>query len=175
LAKTSLLDYKILSELLRNSKISDRQIAKKLGVSQPTITRRRSRLEKTLIEGYTVLPSMKELGFEIIALTFMASRREALTHGKLEVAQSKARKWHAKHPNVIFVGGGHGMGWNGVMVSLHKSFSDYAKFKAQHNTEFAEYIADTNSFIMEVDTNTALKPFNLSYLADLGTRAPETS
>jgi len=33
-------------------------------VSQPTVTRRRSRLEKTLIEGYTVMPSMKGLGFE---------------------------------------------------------------------------------------------------------------
>jgi len=171
LAKAKPLDFQILSELLRNSKVSDRQIAKKLGVSQPTITRRRSKLEKSLIEGYTVLPSMKELGFEIIALTFMASRREALTHGRLEEAQSKARKWHAKHPNVLFVGGGHGMGWNGVMVSLHKSFSDYAKFKADHNKEFGEYIADTNSFIMEVNSDTALKPFNLSYLADLGARA----
>jgi len=171
LAKAKPLDFQILSELLRNSKVSDRQIAKKLGVSQPTITRRRSKLEKSLIEGYTVLPSMKELGFEIIALTFMASRREALTRGKLEEAQSKARKWHAKHPNVIFVGGGQGMGWNGVMVSLHKSFSDYTKFKAEHNKEFGECIADTNSFIMEVNTDTALKRFDLSYLADLGARA----
>ena len=175
MAKTKPLDYKILSELLRNSKVSDRRIAKKLDVSQPTITRRRSQLEKSLIEAYTVLPNMKEMGFEIIALTFMASRREALTRGRLEVAQGKARNWHAKHPNVIFVGAGHGMGWNGVMVSLHKSFSDYAKLKAEHNKEFGEYIADTESFIMEVDTTTALKPFNLSNLADLGTLAPESS
>ncbi len=50
------IDYKILYELMKNSKVSDRQLAKKIGVSQPTIIRRRSRLEKEVINGYTAIP-----------------------------------------------------------------------------------------------------------------------
>ncbi len=162
------LDHKILSEMLKNSKVSDRQMARKLGTSQPTITRRRSKLEKSLIQAYTILPNLQEMGFEIMALTFIAGRREVLTRGRLEEAQKKAKEWHSKHPNVIFAGAGNGMGWNGVLLSLHKSYSDYVKFKAEHDKEFAEYLADTQSFIMEVDPATALKPFNPSYLADFG-------
>jgi DNA-binding Lrp family transcriptional regulator len=45
------VDLKILSELMKNSKASDRQLAKKIGVSQPTVTRRRARLERELIDG----------------------------------------------------------------------------------------------------------------------------
>jgi len=175
LAKSNLLDCKILSELLKNSRISDRQLAEKIGMSQPTVSRRRSGLEKTLIEGYTVVPKLKKMGFEIMALTFIADRREALTRGRLEEAQKKAREWHSKRPNVIYAGAGQGMGWNGVMVSVHKSYSDYVRFKAEHDKELGEYLADTQSFIMEVDPDTALKPFNLSYLADFSVSAPESS
>jgi DNA-binding Lrp family transcriptional regulator len=47
--KRQKLDLKLIAELMKNSKQSDRELAKKLGVSQPTVTRTRTRLEK---EGY---------------------------------------------------------------------------------------------------------------------------
>ena len=50
------IDFKILFELMKNSKTSDRKLAKKIGVSQPTVTRRRARLQKEVIEGYTTIP-----------------------------------------------------------------------------------------------------------------------
>lgn len=40
------VELKVLSELMKNSKISDRELAKTIGVSQPTVTRARTRLEK---------------------------------------------------------------------------------------------------------------------------------
>jgi DNA-binding Lrp family transcriptional regulator len=40
------IELKILSELMKNARISDRELAKKIGVSQPTVSRIRSRLEK---------------------------------------------------------------------------------------------------------------------------------
>lgn len=161
------LDYKILAELLRNSKVSDRTLAKKLGKSQPTITRRRSKLERSLIEGYTIMPQLREIGFEIIALTFIAGKRDQLGRGKFEQAQEKAKKWHDAHPNVIFAASGHGMGWTGVVVSLHTSYSDYVKFKSEHDTEFSEYLADTESFLMDLNPKMTLKTFHVKYLADV--------
>ena len=50
------LDYKLLSELIRNSRRSDRELAKVIGASQPTITRTRRKLEKEgYIKEYTIL------------------------------------------------------------------------------------------------------------------------
>ena len=63
---------KLLYEMMRNSKRSDRGIAKIIGVSQPTITRMRQRLEKTgYIRDYTVIPNLEKLGYEIAAFTFI--------------------------------------------------------------------------------------------------------
>ena len=65
------IDYKILFELMKDSHRSDRQLAKSLGVSQPTVTRRRAMLEENFIEGYTVIPKFGQIGFEIAAFTFL--------------------------------------------------------------------------------------------------------
>lgn len=40
------VELKLISELLKNSRRSDRELAKTLGVSQPTVSRTLKRLEK---------------------------------------------------------------------------------------------------------------------------------
>jgi DNA-binding Lrp family transcriptional regulator len=50
---------RLLKEMLKDSKRSDREIAKSLGVSQPTVTRTRAQLEKEYIETYTVIPDFE--------------------------------------------------------------------------------------------------------------------
>jgi len=69
---------KLLFALVKNSKRSDRDLAKILGFSQPTVTRLRKALEKEVIEQYTIIPSLPYLDFDIIALTF--SRTKELVH-----------------------------------------------------------------------------------------------
>lgn len=53
------IDYKLLFELMKDSHRSDRQLAKALGVSQPTVTRRRAMLEKNYIEGIHNYPQIR--------------------------------------------------------------------------------------------------------------------
>ncbi|MBE0513125.1 winged helix-turn-helix transcriptional regulator, partial [Candidatus Bathyarchaeota archaeon] len=61
----------LLYELMKNSKRSDRELAKVVKVSQPTITRMRKNLEKMeYIREYTIVPAVEKLGFELTALTF---------------------------------------------------------------------------------------------------------
>ncbi len=65
------VDLKLVSELLKNSRRSDRDLAKTLRVSQPTVTRVRTRLEREgIIREYTVIPDYAKLGFEIASITF---------------------------------------------------------------------------------------------------------
>jgi DNA-binding Lrp family transcriptional regulator len=56
------VDYQILWELVKNSRRSDRELARILGISQPTVTRRRTVLEKEVIDGYTAIPRWDKLG-----------------------------------------------------------------------------------------------------------------
>ena len=60
------IEWKLISELMKNSRRSDRDLAKVIGKSQPTVTRTRTRLEKQgYIKEYTMLPDFQKLGFEI--------------------------------------------------------------------------------------------------------------
>lgn len=48
--KMKAVDSKLLYELMKNSRRSDRELAKVLGISQPTVSRRRIALEKNFID-----------------------------------------------------------------------------------------------------------------------------
>lgn len=55
------VDFKILAGLMKNSKISDRKLADSIGVSQPTITRRRAFLEQKRSLDYTAIPDFAKI------------------------------------------------------------------------------------------------------------------
>ena len=147
---------KLLFELMKNAKRSDREIAKIIGVSQPTITRMRQRLEKTAIVDYTVIPDWTELGFEIMAMTFVKAK--GITNS------DNAKKWAAKNPNVIFTAGGEGMGMDYAMISFHKDYSGYSSFIDNLKSEWAENLQDIQSFLMTTGEERTVKPFSLKYL-----------
>jgi len=103
------LPQKLLRELLKNSKQSDRELAKILKVSQPTITRTRHKLEKSgLIKDYTIVPDFKKMGFQLLAINLAKIRPEVLSSGVIE----KAREFIERFPNTIFASTGEGMGMN---------------------------------------------------------------
>lgn len=66
------IELKLLSELMKNSRRSDRELAKAIGTSQPPVSRMISRLEKEgVIKEYTMIPDFSKVGLEIMALTFI--------------------------------------------------------------------------------------------------------
>ena len=148
---------KLLFELMKNAKRSDREIAKIIGVSQPTITRMRQRLEKTAIVDYTVIPDWTELGFEIMAMTFVKAKG-------LPETTEKAKKWAMNNPNVVFAAGGEGMGMDYSIMSFHNNYSDFSSFIDNLKTEWAENLQDLQSFLMTTGDELTVKPFSLKYL-----------
>ncbi len=71
------LEIRLISELMKNSRRSDRQIAKELGVSQPTVSRTIARLEKEgVLREYTAIPDFRRLGYNLVAITFGNVREE---------------------------------------------------------------------------------------------------
>ena len=157
------LPQKLLRELLKNSKRSDRDLAKILKVSQPTVTRTRHKLEKNgMIEDYTIIPNFREMGFEILALTFVKMRPEIFTPEKVE----EVKKYSARFPNTIFVSTGEGLGMNGVIVSFHKDYTDYHRKLNLLRADWKEFTEDIQSFIVSIGEE-QLKRFSLTYLKDV--------
>ena len=139
------LPQKLLRELLRNSKRSDRDLAKILKVSQPTITRTRHKLEKNgLVQDYTIIPNFEKMGFEILAVNFAKLRPEIFTP---EIGK-KAREFIAKFPNTIFASGGQGMGMNAVDIAFYRNFTEFHQRINRMKVEWKDYIEDIQSFIV---------------------------
>lgn len=158
------IDYKILFELMKDSHRSDRQLAKSLGVSQPTVTRRRGMLEENFIEGYTVVPKFGKIGFELAAFTFIKSKLKFKTGEEKTEALQTLKDWYMKQPNVVLVLDGRGMGWDAVCISLHESFSDFAQFIRVHDSELSDWVVESQTFHSDLKSGTTIKPFHLKYL-----------
>jgi len=157
------LAQQLLRELLKNSKRSDRDIAKVLKVSQPTITRTRHKLEQDkVIQDYTIIPNFRKMGFEILALTFVKMRPEILEPGAME----EAKKYAAKFPNSIFASTGEGLGMTGVIISFHKDYTDYHKKVNLLRVDWKQFTEDIKSFIISIGEG-EFKRFSLTYLKDV--------
>jgi DNA-binding Lrp family transcriptional regulator len=161
------IDYKILFELMKDSHRSDRQLAKSLGVSQPTVTRRRAMLEENFIEGYTVIPKFGQIGFEIASFTFLKSKLKFKTGEEKSESLQKMKEWYMKQPNVILVLDGRGMGWDAVCVSLHENFTNFAEFIRAHDSELSEWVVESQTFHADLKGGIIIKPFHLKYLTDV--------
>jgi len=70
------IELRLVSELMKNSRRSDRELARTLKISQPTVTRMRTRLEKEgIIKEYTMIPDFSKLGYHLIGITFIKLKK----------------------------------------------------------------------------------------------------
>jgi len=157
------LPQQLLRELLKNSKRSDRELAKVLKVSQPTITRTRRKLEREgEIQEYTIIPDFKKMGFELMGINLAKIRPELHSSEVIE----KAREFIGKVPNTIFASGGEGMGMNAVSIAFYRNYTEYQKRVNQFRTEWKDFIDGIQSFVVALGEG-EYKRFSLTYLKDV--------
>ncbi len=86
---------KFLFELLKDSKRSDRELAKVLGTSQATVSRMRNKLVRDgLIRQFTIIPDFAKIGFEIMAISSFKSRRNKEIKRKSNRIDNVKPKYH---------------------------------------------------------------------------------
>jgi len=164
--KTKDIDFRIISELMKNSKLSDRQLAKKLGVSQPTVTRRRKSLEGEIIENYTLVPKWDKLGYEILAINFVKIRQAVATDEKYQSVRERGLKWLMKQPNIIMTAASRGMGMDAFNISLHKGYADYDDWFRSFRLEWGDLVDDIQSVLVNLRGGEVVKPLNFKYLSE---------
>jgi DNA-binding Lrp family transcriptional regulator len=152
---------RLVAELLKDSKRSDRELAKILKVSQPTVTRMRHTLvTEGIIREFTAIPDFAKLGYEIMAVT-IARAKATLTMNE----QETAKKLVLDEPRVIFVASAEGMGRNGVMISLHKDYADFRNFMDNLKFNSEGYMREVDSMLISLSSSMMVKPLSFSYIA----------
>lgn len=159
-------ELRVLSELMKNSRRTDRELAKFLGVSQPTVSRIRHRLEeKGYIRAYTVMPDLARLGYQMVAATFVKYRGN-LDPKEAEKFRKQAEKRFRDHSfatNVMFERG-LGLGYTGVLISLHENYASYAEFRKIVN-RFVVLERDMESFVCDLNDKVHYRPLTFAPLA----------
>jgi DNA-binding Lrp family transcriptional regulator len=156
------VELRLISELVKNSRRSDRELAKVLGISQPTVSRTRMRLEKQGLINYSAVPNVAKLGFEIVAVTF--GKRDYQKHPEIDL--HKAKDFAERHPGIIFGAFGSGLGYDRIVISIHRNYSDYSKFLQELRNEWAETIDIKDSFKISLESKEVIQPLSLRNFAD---------
>lgn len=157
------LPQKLLRELLKDSKRSDRELAKVLMVSQPTVTRARHKLEKDgMIQDYTIIPDFRKMGFEIMAINFVKTHPKVLSPETIE----RAREFTAKFPSTIFASAGEGLGMTGVSISFYRNYTEYHQRMNHMRAEWKDLFEDVQGFVVSIGEG-EFKRFSLSHMKDV--------
>ncbi len=121
-------DLKIIAELMKNSRKSDREIARAVGISQPTVSRTIHRLEKEgIIKEYTMIPDFKQLGYQIMAFQFLG-KQETQKKEEREELRKAAKELESRTPYAnMMVVDGIGIGKGRILINLYKDYGSYTK------------------------------------------------
>jgi DNA-binding Lrp family transcriptional regulator len=162
----NVIDYKLLFELMKDARRSDRTLAKVLGMSQPTITRRRAKLEKELIDGYTAIPKWEKLRYSLFAMTFVKIKPVIASKEKYTAVRKRGLEWLMGQSNIVMAGACRGMRVDSFMISFHKTYSDYDEFMRNYRLELGEFIDNVESVLVNLCGKELLKPLNFKYLTE---------
>jgi len=160
------VELKLISELMKNSRTSDRKLAKAVGVSQPTVSRLVKRLEKDgIIKEYTMIPDFRKLGYQLLALTFV-KLRESLGSEETDKARKIAKQELEESPyGIVLLERGIGLGYDGVIVGLYEDYAAYT----EHRNKLREYpfleVTDVEGFLISLDDEVHYRPLTLQTLA----------
>jgi DNA-binding Lrp family transcriptional regulator len=169
------VERRLVSELLKNSQRSDRELAKALRVSQPTVSRLKKKLENQgVIREYTIIPDFHQLGYDIMAVIFLKLGQDgsSLSPQQLEEMFSKSRKLEKDNPRTfLLVKTGIGLNHDMIVISLFHDYSEYADYirmiKTESTAELSPYFegGSIEAFVINLEGKTHYQPLTLSRLA----------
>ena len=169
------VELKLIAELMKNSRRSDRELAKAIGVSQPTVSRMIRKLEKEgILKEYTAIPNFSKLGFEIMAITLVGLKKEP-TEEELKGMERVGKEIGKANPIALLLGmDGMGLGFSRVFVSFHEDYSSYIELRrlVKANARLID-ASRVESFIVSLVGEEPFQPLTLSTIASFLLRKDE--
>ncbi|MFB3887859.1 MAG: Lrp/AsnC family transcriptional regulator [Candidatus Bathyarchaeia archaeon] len=160
------IEQRMLCELVRNSRRSDRELAKAIGTSQPTATRVRTKLEKEgYIKEYTALPDIAKIGYSIMALHFLKLDLRLTQQELQEFKISHCEAIMKSNCPVFICKNGMGLGYNAVILSLHENYHSCDQFRMAMRESMPQYLTDMDTFLINLADEKMGLPFSFGLFA----------
>jgi DNA-binding Lrp family transcriptional regulator len=162
------IELKLVSELMKNSRRSDRQLAKVLGVSQPTVSRMIRRLEdEGIIREYTMIPDFKKLGYNIMAVIFVKHKAKTSPKAFAEAQRKGLQRLRSgESPEIVMAERGVGLGWDTMLLAYTRNYSEYAKLVQSAKRYQHLEMDEVESFIVNLSDDIHYREFSYSTLAN---------
>jgi DNA-binding Lrp family transcriptional regulator len=168
-------ELRLISELMKNGRRSDRELAKAVGMSQPTVTRVRTKLEKEgIIKEYAMIPDFRKLGFELASITFVKLRKE-LSEKESDEFRRYCKQLEKKSDKeaILMAMNGLGMGYDRVFISFHKDYSSYVKVIGEIKKIQDFDSSRIDSFMIDLNDGQHFQPLTFSAIANYLLKAKE--
>lgn len=161
------IEIRIISELMKNSRRSDRELAKVLKVSQPTVTRTRDRLEKEgIIKEYTMIPDFAKLGYQLMGFT-LVRMKETLGKEQWEEVKKKTLDLEKKNPHASLMAlSGMGLGKNRLFVTFYENYSAYSRAMTIVKEILFADVDRIDSFLVDLKDESTYRLLDLSTIAN---------
>ena len=159
------VELRLVSELIKNSRRSTHELAKAIGVSQPTVSRLLRKLEdKGVVREYTILPDFRRLGYNLMALTFF--KLKPLQAQEIQRAQEQTEQLLREESfGIVMYEKGMGLGYDMLAVSFHQDYSSFIKMKQKaFDFSFLE-LTGSDSFLIDLNDKIHYRPFSLMAVA----------
>ncbi len=151
---------------MKDSRRSDRELARAIDASQPTVSRLIAKLKKgQYITEHTIIPNFNKLGYHVFALTFFNWKA-----GTREKEKDAVRKWTLRQAesapnNIIVIERGMGLGYEYFMASFHRNYTSYTELLDYWRENPYIDIANMGSFIVNLDDENHYRYLTFSTLA----------
>jgi DNA-binding Lrp family transcriptional regulator len=160
------VELKLIHELMKDSRRSDRELARAIGTSQPTVSRMIRKLKKQgIIREYTMIPDIIKLGYKIMALTFCSLKEKPESYEGM-ITAFKSDLGDEQLQKIIMFERGLGFGCTGVVVSLHEDYYSYIEFIDKLKEYPFFEMSKPGSFLISLDDKVRYQPLTLSTLAN---------
>jgi len=169
-------ELSILIELMKGCRRSDRELAKVLNVSQPTVTRSRRKLEKEgYIKEYAAIPDLSKLGYEIMGVTLIKTSEPSTRERSEGVRQAVVKAEQERPCASLMAVDGEGFQKDRLFISLYEDYHAYSE--AMQLTKQSPYIEvkSLESFLVSLKDKDNYGLLTMSEIAnDLMTKLDET-
>jgi DNA-binding Lrp family transcriptional regulator len=160
------VELRLISELMRNCHRSDRELARVIKVSQPTVTRIRNRLEKEgIIKEYAMIPDFVKLGYQIMAVTFSTLDQQQ-NSGTPPESQKAVAEEERKHPYASLMAmRGIGLERDAMFITFFRNYADFAKMLVAAKQIPHVHIDNVSSFLVDLNEKNNYRILTMAQIA----------
>jgi DNA-binding Lrp family transcriptional regulator len=159
-------ELRLISELMKNSRRSDRELAKAIGVSQPTVSRMIKKFEKEgVIKEYTMIPDFRKLGYELMGVSFL-KREETMKNEEIADLRRRVVEVEEENPYATLIAvNGIGLGRGRMFITLYRNYTRYAE--AMQLTKNLPHVdaQGLESFLVDLNDESNYRLLTLKQLA----------